>query len=296
MKKQIFLVVLLLFLFGSLRSSEIRYDKDTIKLDLSEQKVTDEQLQKIVDTCHNLEKLNLDSVEGFTYVGLQDVLDKCTKLTDLSLWGCKIEFENLNGNKFKNLKYLSLAYSTITDKGLQNIVKNGLNLDFLFLTSTEITGEGIDWRMLSKLTFLDLGETEITDKCLEKISTACKMLEDLELRQTKITQLGLLSILNTCVNISKLIVSRCKYIDFEKLDWSKLNKLKILYLAGTNITETGLQKILVCPNLTYLVLLFCENLPEKLQKKFDGEEAIQKLKEQFSPFPDFARALSAAKA
>ena len=158
MKKQIFLGVLLLFWFGGLRSSEIRYDKDTIKLDLSEQKVTDEQLQKIAKTCPNLETLNLNYATGFTHLGVQDVLDKCTKLTDLSLWGCKIEFENLNGNKFKNLKYLSLAYSTITDKGLQNIVKNGSTVWFLALRATKINGEGVDWNNLSNLEKLDLSK------------------------------------------------------------------------------------------------------------------------------------------
>jgi len=293
MKKQIFLGVLLLFWFGGLRSSEIRYDKDTIKLDLSEQKVTDEQLQKIAKTCPNLETLNLNYATGFTHLGVQDVLDKCINLTYFSLWYCKIDFEELNGYKFKNLGSLSLAYSTITDKGLQNIVKNGLTVWNLDLDTTEIRGEEVDWRKLSNLEHLILSHSKITDKGLEKISTACKNLYYLEISYTNITDTGVQHILEKCVNLTKLYLYGCENIDFTKLNWGKLNKFETLYLGGPAVTEAGLQKILVCPSLKYLNLEGCENLRKEWQRIFDGKEDIQKLREQLNPFPDFARAFSA---
>ena len=293
MKKQAFFVVLLLFLFGSLRSSEIKFDSNTTKLDLSNKVVTDKLLKSIAETCPNLEALSLNSAKEFTYVGLQDILDSCKKLKHLSLWACKIEFERITVIELKKLEYLSLSYSAITDSGLQKIVKNSLNLNFLDLDSTEISGEGVDWDKLSNLTNLSLCETTITDKGLENISGACKMLVMFELRDTKITHSGLQKILDTCVSLERLNLSWCKNIDFEKLNWSKLNKLETLRPSYTDIAETGLRKILLyCPHLSYLSLAGCTNLRKEWQRIFDGEKEIQKLREQFSPFPDLARAFA----
>ena len=292
MKKQAFFVGLLLFLFGSLRPSEINYDKDTTELYLTLRLVTDEQLEKIATTCPNLEKLVLDKSTGFTYAGVQEILNNCKNLNCLSLFDCKIDFEKITVVELKKLESLSLSYSSITDEGLQNIVKNGLTAWYLDLDTTDIRGEEIDWDKLNNLTNLILNSSKITDNGLEKISTACKNLKTLWIPYTNITDKGVQYILNSSAEIVKLNLSGCENIDFTKLDWSKLNNFETLYLDGPAVTEAGLQKILICPNLNYLSLTGCTNLRKEWQRNFDGKEEIQKLREQFSPFPDFACALA----
>ena len=295
MKKQIFLGVLLLFLFGGLRSSEIRYDKDTTELNFTGGTVTDEQLQSIAQTCPNLETLYIDTAMGFTHLGVQYVLDKCTKLTDLFLRYCTIEFEKLNGNKFKKLKNLDFSYSTITDQGLENIIQNGSNLSYLGLDGTEIIGENVTWGNFNNLKDLGLNSSKITNKALKNISAACNKLESLDISYNlNITREGVQHVLKKCVNLIQLNLSGCKKIDFEKLDWSKFNELENLYLEETNITEPDLQYILLsCPQLNVLYLTDCKNLRKEWQRIFDNKEDIQKLREQFFSrfFSDLARVL-----
>ena len=365
MKKQVFFVGLLLFLFGSLRS----FNSKTTELYLTGAIVTDEQLKNIANTCTNLNDLVLNEATGFTYVGLQEILDKCINLYYFSLMNSFIDFEQLNGNRFKRPILLNLSGSGITDKGLQNIVKNGSTVWFLALRATKINGEGVDWNNLSNLEKLDLsnsmitdeslekiaaacnkledldistnlnithksvqyilnsgtkivilsligctnidfekldwskiyelkglylGFSKITDKVLEKISVVCKNLDILEIEFTNITKEGVQHILKKCVNVTHFNLSGCKNIEFEGLNWKNFAKLESLDLAYTNITELGLQKIfLIYPHLSYLDLRGCQNLRKEWQRNFYGEKEIQKLREQFNPFPDLARAFSA---
>ncbi len=113
----------------------------------------------------------------------------------------------------KNLKFLDLSYSKLTNAGLRHLA--GLKgLTELVLDHTKVTDEGLKHLAgLEKLTDLSLGHTAVTDEGLKHLA-GLEKLTDLSLGHTAVTDEGL------------------KHL-------AGLKKLTNLHLGGSKVTSEG---------------------------------------------------------
>jgi hypothetical protein len=119
--------------------------------------------------------------------------------------------------KLKNLSYLDLRFTKLTDAGLTEI-KELKNLMYLDLAHTKVTDAGLkEIKDLKNLSFLDLSHTKVTDAGLKELKNL-ENLMFLGLANTKVTDAGLKELKN-------------------------LKKLTFLFIPDTQATNAGVKQL-----------------------------------------------------
>jgi hypothetical protein len=209
-------------------------------------------------------------------------------LKTLKLGGCR----NVDDSSFisfcintKNLEFIDLSNSKITNASLIEISVNCLNLKILkLLECFDITDIGctaiiknclkleiLDLHgcvMISDLTLLRMGKYSMNLKILEatgcekftilglrKLFKNCLLLEDLCFSSLELNDLTLFELSKYCLNLKRLDLSNCYYITDEGLIEIGKKCLKLEYIDTSNcelLTDAGLS----------LFVLSCKNLKE----------------------------------
>jgi hypothetical protein len=246
---------------GDLNDLELSNNKlaNLKSLDLSESNINPSGLSKLLNaTSGNLETLDLDGCESLgdlndlelsnknlanlkslnlsgpciTLLGLNKLLNATLgKLETLNLYGSE-SLGNLNdlevsNNKLANLKILQLSESNITPSVLNKLLNaTSGNLETLDLYHCESLG--------------DLNDLELNNKLAN--------LKSLNLAYSSVTPSGLNKLLNaTSGNLEILNLDGCESLgDLNDLELSndKLVNLKSLDIRSSNITQTGLKKLI----------------------------------------------------
>ena len=195
-------------------------------LNLSNSKISGDNLVEYNGALSCLEKLELKGCRRLTDTGLQQILKLCGKtLISLNLsWCHQITDEGLL-QIFKvcgkTLRYLNLAYTNVTEESLVEFNGTLVCLENLYMKDCDrLTNRGLlqILRLCDKtLRSLNLANTDITGESLVGYSGTLACLENLNLRGCPISDEGLLQIFKVCGKT-----------------------LRYLNLTGTNITGESL--------------------------------------------------------
>jgi Leucine-rich repeat (LRR) protein len=222
------------------------------KLDLLGTPITDAALQEI-NSLKNLKILNLNETE-ITDRGLTALQD-LKQLEELHLWMCKNVgdqgMQYLKG--MPRLRWLNMEGSQVGDNGVAHLSQLKA-LQVLGLGATRITDAGLEKiNTLMDLKTLNLSETQVTDRGLAALEDMTE-LEELGLRHC--TQAGDrgAQYLRRMLKLRSLDVSYTRIGDNEVASVSDLTSLERLGLAGTRITDAGLEEIAPLKDLSFLDL------------------------------------------
>ena len=151
------------------------------------QKIDNDALVHIANTCHNLIHLELYIIPNVSDEGLKQIIKKCPKLSYLNLSGCSHFGEGsllFLPKYLPNIELLDLTRNYgLTDKCLEEIVKGCTKLKYLNLYALP----KLEMRFLNSmncinLEFLDLcGNQNITDEQFKKVSEKIDNIKSLNL-------------------------------------------------------------------------------------------------------------------
>ena len=173
---------------------------------------------------------------------------------------------------FKQLDYLAVVTSQVTDAGLESL-KHLTKLDTLLLADSGITDATLKTiGQLPKLQRLYLDRTKITDQGLADL-TNLTSLQVLSVSDTKITDAGLVH-LTSLKNLETIYLCKTQISDNGLLQLAQLSNIKHLFLDQTRLTGTGLKHLALLENLELLSLRGVALNPTALNTSVD----LKKLK------------------
>ena len=151
------------------------------------QKIDNDALIHIANTCHNLIHLELYIIPNISDQGLKQIIMKCPKLIYLNLSGCSHFGEEsllLLPKYLPNIEFLDLTRNyDLTDKCLEEIVKGCKNLKHLNLYALpKLEMNFLKNMNCINLEFLDLcGNQNITDEHFKKVAEKINNIKSLNL-------------------------------------------------------------------------------------------------------------------
>ena len=203
----------LLSIYEDLQNIESRLD-NLRELDLTTCVVSDEFMNKVLQSVKKLEKLNLKGVQNLTNVGLEAVADTCP-----------------------GLKYLILDYSTgeaksnITDAGIERVVEKCHLLKVLNLSNcVELTDRSIQVVAAYSPNLQELYLTNIlslSDTAIISIAEKCPTLRILDICYcAKLTGASVSYVLKNCKSLYTLAAESCHRVsDINLTDLTVSSKL-----------------------------------------------------------------------
>jgi len=213
----------------------------------------------------NLGKLTLVS----SSIGAEEFCLLCghKNISTLDIYDAKIPDTSLIClSDLKNLRSVRLP-SNANDLVLNALSKNE-KLEDLFADGTKITDAGISQiAKLSRLKSLSLSRTNVTGTTLFEIWQV-RNLRRLDLSDTLLTDKTACGLIQLN-NVEELIIDHTECTDKTLLYISKLQKLCVLSIEGTNISGEGFEHFSESSNIEQLKLAFSE-----ITKR--GLEALQK--------------------
>ncbi|KAA8492336.1 putative adenylate cyclase regulatory protein [Porphyridium purpureum] len=261
--------------------------------------VTDKSLKLLLESCGpQFEVLKLTSTRATQEIG--GVLQTCTNLRELHLGGIVLErdeacewlgsltrleslFLDRTGvgdqvlatiDSLFNLRELSVAYTSVSDRGVINHVSRLQALEVLDLEYTYVTDNAVECglRKLVNLKKLNLAETSVTDAGLSGLlplhrleeldlsgsgisGTSCPNLSRLvHLRHLSVdaSNVNFVSRLSALTELESLDLFSCKVADSVVPALRKLTKLKRLEICGGRLTNHGLMMMAGLHSLEYL--------------------------------------------
>jgi len=234
---------------GDLGLKFLEESKALERLDLSGTAISDNGLSSLSGLT-NLKRLALKStaLEGNGIVFLKDL-----PIAELSLSNAPIRDRAIDTlAQLSSLRFLSLAYTDITDK-CSGALEQINNLDSLDLDGSDITDTGLDAiGRIGKLKTLRLSYTKISDKGIRKLEQL-KDLEELTLLRTRITNQAM----ETISAFSKL---QCLDLDYTEINdegikrIANLSALKLLSLDSTHLTDASASFLSELSSLEWLNL------------------------------------------
>jgi serine/threonine protein kinase len=172
---------------------------------------------------------------GAVFTGLEQVSDG----TLTHLRGCK------------NLAYLDLSGTWITDTGVKEEITRLTALTELNLDDTTVTDSAVKSIVkLPNLRALDLGGTGITDAGVKEL-TALKSLQILDIDTTAVTDDGVRE-LTALPKLDYLNLDETEVTDEGLKHVGTMKKLIILSLYGTKVTDAGLKELTLLKDLSNL--------------------------------------------
>jgi len=245
-------------------------------LDISETKITGENLSEYKRTLPCLENLNMSDCEQLTNKGLLQILQLCgSTLRSLDISNTNITGENLSEYKgtlpcLENLNMSSCKQ--LTDKGLlQILLLCGSTLRTLVIWGTNVTGEIFFEYMgtLPCLNTLDMSNCkQLTNKGLLQILHLCgSTLKSLVIWGTNVTGENLSEYKGTLPCLNTLDMSNCKQLTnkglLQILQFCG-SKLRSLNIGFTKITGEYLSEYkITLPCLENLNMSDCNQLTDK---------------------------------
>ena len=220
------------------------------------QKIDNDALIYISNTCHNLTHLELYIIPNLSDEGLKEIIMKCPKLIHLNLSGCSHfgeESLSLLPKYLPKIEFLDLTRNYgLTDKCLEEIVKGCTELKYLNLYALPKLEMNFLKNMACKnLEFLDLcGNQNITDEHFRKAA----------------------EVLN---NIKSLNLSWCTGITDKSIAYmfsgDKNSKLELISLHGIlGITDNSINILKnnkgILKNLNTIDLVACSNVTKRDDK------------------------------
>ena len=151
------------------------------------QKIDNDALIHIANTCHNLIHLELYIIPNLSDEGLKQIIMKCPKLIYLNLSGCSHFGEGsllLLPQYLPKIEFLDLTRNyDLTDKCLEEIVKGCKNLKHLNLYALpKLEMNFLKNMECINLEFLDLcGNQNITDEHFKKVAEKINNIKSLNL-------------------------------------------------------------------------------------------------------------------
>ena len=217
--------------------------------------MTVEQLKPLLKATH-LSSFGCPSWATDETLGFFTHPGRFPKVTGLSIYGSKITDKGLAGLKnFPQVASLNLRSDAITDRGVQHLCQVP-TFSFLRLNCSHITDKGVAYLPnLPELFFLELKTTQTTDDGLEALSRLPK-LTTLYLDHTQVTGSGLRH-LASLKKLRWLGLDNTPFNDRglgELAEHPSLRKMEVLYLGNTRITDAG------CPAFEQLNRLRVLNL------------------------------------
>ncbi|CAJ0916230.1 10038_t:CDS:2 [Entrophospora sp. SA101] len=231
-------------------------------------------LIKIACETSGLKCLILNGCNGFSYESTADSLKMWPNLKHL-----EFDFNNtkkgvsgkfiyiddriLCGIAIRNLEYLSLGSSKLSDKSLSKIADSCPNLNYLSLGHnkhiTDISMIDIA-HSCPKLRYLSLWCCSITDETLKAVAYSCPGLQHLRLMSCGgISDVGVCAIATSCRNIIDFSFESCGVSDISvKKIAQSCPSIRSLNLDWCYITDESICEIArSCPRLEVLLLLNC---------------------------------------
>ncbi|CAJ0838753.1 10176_t:CDS:2 [Entrophospora sp. SA101] len=250
------------------------YHSKLLRLILHECKISDRTLIKIACETSGLKCLILNGCNGFSYESTADSLKMWPNLKHL-----EFDFNNtkkgvsgkfiyiddriLCGIAIRNLEYLSLGSSKLSDKSLSKIADSCPNLNYLSLGHnkhiTDISMIDIA-HSCPKLRYLSLWCCSITDETLKAVAYSCPGLQHLRLMSCGgISDVGVCAIATSCRNIIDFSFESCGVSDISvKKIAQSCPSIRSLNLDWCYITDESICEIArSCPRLEVLLLLNC---------------------------------------
>ena len=151
------------------------------------QKIDNDALVHIANTCHNLTHLELYIIPNLSDEGLKQIIMKCPKLIYLNLSGCSHFGEGsllLLPDYLPKIEFLDLTRNYgLTDKCLEEIVKGCTELKYLNLYALpKLEMHFLKNMNCTNLEFLDLcGNQNITDEHFKKVAEKINNIKSLNL-------------------------------------------------------------------------------------------------------------------
>ncbi|CAG8490122.1 39054_t:CDS:2 [Gigaspora margarita] len=170
-------------------------------LSLGSSDISDNSLNKIADSCSNLEYLSLECDKNITNISMIKIAHSCPKLQYLSLLHCGITDETLKAIAYfcPELQHLRLiSCEGISDMGVCVIATSCRNIIDLSLEGCAVS--------------------DISVKKIAQSSRSCPRLEVLLLLNCFITDISIHEIIRSCKNLRSLDLKKCDSVTDEAID------------------------------------------------------------------------------
>ncbi|HEY9682883.1 MAG TPA: hypothetical protein V6C86_15010 [Oculatellaceae cyanobacterium] len=154
----------------------------------------------------------------------------------------------------KNLKYLDLAQSDISENGAIASLPSFKKLEHINFFTTSINGECLkDLAKLPGVTDIDLSFTNLNQENLIYL-TEFRNLKVLNIRGTHLTDAAIKTV-GKCSTLESLLLGRNKFVDDRCLDnLLPLQKLRNITLDDTVVTKAGVLKLRALKSLSSIEL------------------------------------------
>ncbi|XP_074594939.1 uncharacterized protein LOC141850263 isoform X2 [Brevipalpus obovatus] len=258
--------------YPNLRELELRYYADLITIEviglccpLLEKLVTmnlgyftPEHLAKCCPRLKAFDYKNDWFPHDFSTEKLSGLLQSFKNLTELNILGpiSARAFDNLPLECRSSLK--KLYFGTILDNALSIVCEYFQNLQTLELGCFDSDTSSQTYDLISKIQGLEnlciKDNSSIDDHKFVKLIKSCRKLKKLHLPYGPgLTDAGVSQLPNFGKNLRSLDVSYSKMSKKGCYSLSQLSLLNSLYLYGTEVDDTGIERILIgCPNLVSL--------------------------------------------
>jgi len=231
------------------------------ELDLSQSRISGDDLVKIINHAPKLKKLNLHSCKNLA--PLPEILATLNNLEELDLCASNIRDDDLVKiiNRAPNLKKLNLHHCKQLNS-LFEIIARLNKLEELNLGKSNISGANLAKIInhapnLKKLQLYRCPHLNPLSEILNKLDK----LEELGLSCSNISGDDLSKIINYAPNLKKIDLYNCQHLNPLSEILNKLDKLEELILDGSNISGDDLAKIINhAPNLKKIDLSGCQHL------------------------------------
>ncbi len=144
------------------------------------------------------------------------------------------DLKQLKGSAFKDVKWLNLRGTAITDEGLKYLASSPVKT--LVLEDTEVNGSGFGYLKGLPLKYLTLEGTKVSDEMLSGLQGL--PLEYLDLTGTAVSDEGIRNLIGLPLSALKLYSTQ---ITDAGLQFIPLLNLKKVYLTGTQVTPEGIE-------------------------------------------------------
>ncbi|HEV3340648.1 MAG TPA: M56 family metallopeptidase, partial [Pirellulales bacterium] len=181
-----------------------------------------------------------------------DALAAFPELEQLILWESGVTDDQLARLPLRNLKYLNLSDTPISNQGLKHL-RSLVKLRSLVLTRTAVTDRGlVPLARLTDLEELDLDETAVGDEGVADLADLPK-LAALSLRKTAIGDAALKYLQNR-TSLRHLDLRGTKVTDLGLISLQGLAELTTLRLDDTGVSDAGIEIIERLASVTELTL------------------------------------------